>query len=468
MIIPVIEKIKPDEDFYEWIQHIAHLNVMSDTDFKQRFFSLTDDVKANKRLSDLGLICDSYKDQWFPSMEDVLYQHTSLMVEAFFENQYVTAERINQIINFHIPNTINNNAFKYCPICAKEDMEKYGRVIAHVPHQIKGINSCYKHNVVLATDPDSEIVSSDDDDWLKSKMVFEVYRAGIIGHIEDFPYLEATKIRTKVHGGNTEYNFNLNKLYRYYVQNGISLLIEYYRSHQESYIKTAKDILARENNKIVGKGYSAFIMAICGCCKKKYDVWYQSAAKGIGCPYCERNMDIKTILSKKTSYTIPDYQLEELSADSGRYRASFRHLKCNHVIDNIPVKKALMRGYIKCPNCDAHIGETRKMNCGLHATIVAYRKYQDIDIRFENGAQRCHVAYWTFLKGSISPKNMRLGETRKMNCGLHATIVAYRNSQDIDIKFENGARRSHVMYSTFKKGEIPPKREHTNGKNKAK
>lgn len=32
-----------------------------------------------------------------------------------------------------------------------------------------------------------------------------------------------------------------------------------------------------------------------------------------------------------------------------------------------------------------YLGMTRTMKCGMKATIIAYRGYDDIDVKFENG-----------------------------------------------------------------------------------
>ena len=39
--------------------------------------------------------------------------------------------------------------FKYCPLCVKEDRQKYGETYWHRNHQIRGIQGCYKHNCRL-------------------------------------------------------------------------------------------------------------------------------------------------------------------------------------------------------------------------------------------------------------------------------------------------------------------------------
>ena len=38
---------------------------------------------------------------------------------------------------------------KYCPICAKEDREKYGETYWHRSHQLRGVNVCYIHHCKL-------------------------------------------------------------------------------------------------------------------------------------------------------------------------------------------------------------------------------------------------------------------------------------------------------------------------------
>jgi hypothetical protein len=46
------------------------------------------------------------------------------------------------------------------------------------------------------------------------------------------------------------------------------------------------------------------------------------------------------------------------------------------------------------------------------------------------------------------------GETLMMNCGKKATIIKYRTSHDIDVKFEDGTMVEHRSYHRFKTGSI--------------
>ena len=120
------------------------------------------------------------------------------------------------------------------------------------------------------------------------------------------------------------------------------------------------------------------------------------------------------------------------------------------------------KGEIVNPNIktftEVRLGETRMMNCGMEATIIRYGGATDIDVRFEDGAVVINKTYNKFKKGNIAHPSTaaetRLGETRMMNCGMEATIIRYDRSDDIDVRFEDGKVVGHKAYGTFKKGGI--------------
>ena len=119
------------------------------------------------------------------------------------------------------------------------------------------------------------------------------------------------------------------------------------------------------------------------------------------------------------------------------------------------------KGEIANPNIktftEVRLGETRMMNCGMEATIIRYGRCEDIDIRFEDGAVVEHKTYKAFKKGEIANQNIkasRLGETRMMKCGMKAAIIRYGGYNDIDVRFEDGKVVAHKAYDKFKKGSI--------------
>lgn len=111
--------------------------------------------------------------------------------------------------------------------------------------------------------------------------------------------------------------------------------------------------------------------------------------------------------------------------------------------------------------------EIRIMKNGQKATIINYKGSHNIDVQFEDGTIVTNRRYYCFKNGNIKNPNFtctdilkkdmkkkRINETRIMNNGMRATIIAYRNSTDIDIQFEDGTIVTHTQYSSFKSGSI--------------
>ena len=123
---------------------------------------------------------------------------------------------------------------------------------------------------------------------------------------------------------------------------------------------------------------------------------------------------------------------------------------------------AFKAGSIKHPNDINRTGETTIATNGQVMTIIAYRNIKDIDIRFEDGYVARHKPYNSFKKGMIKnpnklssiKKDNRIGETSIATNGQKMTIIAYRNSNDIDVRFEDGYMACHKTYASFKKGMI--------------
>ena len=123
-------------------------------------------------------------------------------------------------------------------------------------------------------------------------------------------------------------------------------------------------------------------------------------------------------------------------------------------------KSYFIGGSIQNPNYDPFscLGETRTMLNGQQATCIAYRRSDDIDVQFEDGTIVCQRQKASFQRGEISNPNYDPysceGETRLMNNGMNATCITYRNSEDIDVQFEDGTIVEHRMKRAFYDGAI--------------
>ena len=112
-----------------------------------------------------------------------------------------------------------------------------------------------------------------------------------------------------------------------------------------------------------------------------------------------------------------------------------------------------LKGQIAYPMKD-RIDETNINNQGLKMTIIAYRNSLDIDVQFEDGTVIENRTYDNFLKGRIANPNYRINETNINNQGLQMIIIAYRSCTNIDVQFEDGTVIENRTYDNFLKGII--------------
>lgn len=108
------------------------------------------------------------------------------------------------------------------------------------------------------------------------------------------------------------------------------------------------------------------------------------------------------------------------------------------------------------PKFTDRTGESRIMNNGFRATIIGYRNANDIDVEFENGRRVFNKKHSHFLCGKISfsVNQDRIGEIGYTKNGLKAVIIKYRSRKSIDVQFENGQILENIDYCHFIKGEF--------------
>ena len=107
------------------------------------------------------------------------------------------------------------------------------------------------------------------------------------------------------------------------------------------------------------------------------------------------------------------------------------------------------KGKIGYPK-QSKLGDVAIANNGMKMTVIAYRKYSDIDISFEDGTVVKHVRYGAFKNGEVAyPAGNRIGETTIARNGMQLTIVGYRSAKDIDVQFEDGTLVKNRKYFEF-------------------
>lgn len=118
----------------------------------------------------------------------------------------------------------------------------------------------------------------------------------------------------------------------------------------------------------------------------------------------------------------------------------------------------------KYPNLKIfYLTSSERASESLEQTIISVISYintlnhsnQNIEVNLKKDADIFYKIYSNF-----NLPNKRIQETKMMNCGKRATIIAYRSCKDIDVQFEDEVIAYNKEYNAFKKGSIGyPKKE---------
>ena|GEM_PF-727195 len=212
---------------------------------------------------------------------------------------------------------------------------------------------------------------------------------------------------------------------------------------KQFYLETAE--LGSENLKILMKDILAYIQSICDV--KLYIDFNKNAT--IKTPDSYQRTGKMNVMKNGMQCTIITYR------NASNIDVQFE----DGTIVKHKTFKCFQRGNIANPNIsikDKRIGMSLTMNCGMKATIIDYRNSQDIDVQFEDGTIVEHIAFARFKKGELkkSIKDKRIGMSLTMNCGMKATIIDYHNCSDINVQFEDGTVVKHRAFAQFKNKQI--------------
>lgn len=118
---------------------------------------------------------------------------------------------------------------------------------------------------------------------------------------------------------------------------------------------------------------------------------------------------------------------------------------------------------IRKKSSNSLIGQTIKMNNGMNATCIAYKRSDNIDVQFEDGTIIEHVNKQSFLRGQVtnpvlgrgkSLEKDYVGMTSIMNNGMLATIIRSNGYDDIDVQFEDGTVVRNISKARFERKNI--------------
>ena len=124
-----------------------------------------------------------------------------------------------------------------------------------------------------------------------------------------------------------------------------------------------------------------------------------------------------------------------------------------------------------------YVGQSMLQKGNRTATVIEYRNYDDIDVVFEDGYRVEHIKTEKWKRGLIvhpdvkkevrkpniekqkqtlqqSKKNKYIGLTKRMNCGMNATVIDYIDCYHLKIQFEDGTIKSNVRSDHFATGNV--------------
>lgn len=120
----------------------------------------------------------------------------------------------------------------------------------------------------------------------------------------------------------------------------------------------------------------------------------------------------------------------------------------------------------KTPKEVSRIGWKSVAQNGQIITIVNYRNSQDVDLMFDDGTIVKHVQMHRFKNGEVRNPNFHRNKifstTYTANNGQHLIVVNYRTDYDLDVKFEDGTIVEHVQLSKLRNGEVRNPNFHRN------
>lgn len=487
-MIPTIIPITEDEMFVSWLNRLATVNVYRTDLFADRFLKYEQQKKI-LGVGNLDMICEKEKgSELFPDVRAIIYRHTTAFADQVYFSFAWQAKAITRMIHGRGDFTVSDHVFcrtykpfrtRFCPLCKQEDLDEYRRIIAHVPHQARGISACWKHGVLLDTDEPVEASQAEKDTAVFARQLYlsDIFTDfGQIGRcIEKAGGKDIAVIRDAMNKGyiddTTKASSFKGSLSR--ENNAPKSLVGYlaFLFHDAENLRKALDECGNHateatfRTEIGGKyildgEYGMVVRLICLECGNVFHAHPEAVVRGVGCPVCDAETDTRVLLNRYARHLGAGYTVRP-SADRPVSNAVITHSPCGCSRD-IPVYRLIWNSN-RCPKCHKRTGEEGRSREGKKITIVRYGNCRDIDVEFEDGTIVTGKTYQDFIEGWIhypglrirgAPKKDRVGERRRAKNGLMMEIVAYRNANDIDIRFEDGTVVTGKSYKRFLTGDI--------------
>lgn len=198
-------------------------------------------------------------------------------------------------------------------------------------------------------------------------------------------------------------------------------------------------------------------------CGSIFTIHMQSFIMGTRCPYCTQQLSEPEIIRKLLGTSKNEYELLEINKNNLKMRHKICGTVVEGDKYSMLWKR---QGCFKCNMeklRNNRTGEVRIANNGLAMVVIEDHGAHDLVIQFETGYIKQHVQYGNFIEGCVNYDAEELAAYKRKYEGLTNTtadgdvwtIIAYRGFSDIDIRYGDGTVGYHRSVSDFLVGKLP-------------
>ena len=382
--------------------------------------------ESDAYIQNLSYICGTHAKEINLSEKDIIEMHSDILVRGLFIKRFWQARKVQSILYTSDPglNTVPfyREGLFYCPECEAEDLQKYGRRIYHVPHQIPWVNVCYKHKRLLLNKNSQEKLDLITSDEVRiAEFYNNVYRLHSYSSLEDITsriqLLDEETVVKHIGIHKDALLVNIDYAFRAYNKAAINVLPILFNIEElfgtdgdickDDQCTTKDDLGWIPDQFIIKEWFHPFISLYCKECGHTFKAYYQAFLDIPLCPICLRSLteieQRQRIIQQRTKGAF------ELINDSRGHlyydKVTLRHSSCGTEI-TIGARTVIDQGTCTCPKCSkSKLGKEKQQKNGHTATIIRYAYSRDVDVQFEDGSVCQHVTYNSFKAGTIRHPN---------------------------------------------------------------
>ncbi len=501
-MIAVLEEIQDDELFASWFEAMMEKNGAVSRNEKYRYlYAITknEEYAHSQRkfrsdyMPNIEEVCHALEGMpLFPSLEDILRKHTDLYAMMPFLSIGTQARRFEYCLHgLDSGNGVSRGGLKQtvrkiCPLCAKEDRERHGRTVIHVPHTLH-VDACWKHGCRLVNESEwkdgIEPATASDQEVQKAVFMHDLYLNPAITYFEQMR--DALKASLKSSGispreaikraaedGYLDPHLHTSLFLKEgyddsenYCRVYLAVLIWHYWNaygfKNDLPIWNPADEYDRDEDMDLVSCNGSLARFRCKTCGHEFYMHPVSAEYGTPCTNCKKKMTNIQIMQRYADH-LDDGQYDVTKDENGRIRVI--HRECGR--DCTDRFSRIVWSHIKCEQCrvkhevESHIGERKMNGSGCWMEIVGGKSLSDLTIRFDSGEEVNGKSYHSFLNGTVKGgvdgrlKKDREGEETVNKWGDHMKLLHYRHSNDIDVVFDDCSIACNRNYASFLNGSI--------------